>query len=111
MGKIEPSQTHRLGMSQLRQSALTTLSCGVNAHARRAGKMIGVVLLPEDVFGAHQLQAVLHLAERVLDQRLVIVAPAIGDAGNAQPVWSFSSARVTRLRSSGSISPTIFSPT
>ena len=69
VGKTEPSQTHRLGMSQLRQSELTTL-VAVVAHARRAGEMVGIVLLPKDIARADSFQADLHLAQGVLDQAL-----------------------------------------
>jgi hypothetical protein len=42
VGKTEPSQTHRLGMSHDRQSALTTL------HARGAVEVTSVVdLIPD----------------------------------------------------------------
>ena len=56
VGNTEPSQIHRLGMSQLRQSASTTLVARIVAHARGAVQMAGVVLLPPDLARADGLE-------------------------------------------------------
>ena len=57
VGNTEPSQIQRLGMSQLRQSALTTLVRGIVAHARGAVEMAGVVGLVPDLARAGRLAA------------------------------------------------------
>ena len=57
VGNTEPSQIQRLGMSQLRQSASTTLSARIVAHARRAVEMAGVVVLRPDVPRVDRLAA------------------------------------------------------
>src|SRR5581483_9030370 len=59
---------------------------GMIPHARGAVQMAGVVVLDPDVAGAGRLQRPGHEFQGVLDQPLVIVAPGIGHARNAQPV-------------------------
>ncbi len=62
VGNTEPSQIHRFGMSQLRQSALTTLRARVVAHARGAVEMAGVVGLVPQLARAGGLEASPHEA-------------------------------------------------
>ena len=66
VGNTEPSQIKKLGMSQLRQSALTTLSRR-EAHARGTGQMVGIVVLPKDVL-APTRSRLCSSVERVVDQ-------------------------------------------
>ena len=73
--------------------------------------MVCIVLLAEDVGCADRFQAGLHLAQSMLDQRLVIVAPAISNAGNPQPVLVVLIGQRDPVALVGSISPTIFRPT
>ena len=80
VGNTEPSQTKRFGMSQLRQSALTTLSFGVNPMRAVPARVVHVVVLPPDVLGADQLKTCAHLIERMADHCFIVVAPRIGDA-------------------------------
>ena len=56
VGNTEPSQIQRLGMSQLRQSASTTLRARIVAHPRGAVQMAGVVVLSPNVARAGGLQ-------------------------------------------------------
>lgn len=48
--------------------------------------LIGIILLAENVYGSDRFQTNLHLSKRMLDQRFVVVAPAIRYAVNTQTV-------------------------
>ena len=86
VGNTEPSQIQRFGISQLRQSASTTLLFRVAAHPRRSVEMAGIIILRPKVPGIGGSQGPGHEFEGVIDQPLVVVAPGIGDAGNPQTV-------------------------
>ena len=86
VGNTEPSQIHRFGMSQERQSALTTLVAG-SSPMRAVPFRWQVSSVSSQISSrAGGFERLAHEAERMRDQPLVVVAVRIGDARHRQAV-------------------------
>ena len=98
-------------MSQRAAVRIDDAGARVVAHARGAVEVAGVVVLRPDIARVDRLQRLGHEFQRMIDEALVLVAPGIGDARNAQSVLIELIIERDAIALLGSISPTIFNAT